>query len=245
MRGSIGMLAMEWLLAPSTVAEAKEHSLPDGTAGYAVGRLGVLGDCPPDNVVAAAFFWNPETMRAAAVEGWSAISPTDGAAAYRAICEAWGERVLAGFDGSERLGELCERVVANASPLGAPTFVGWRDQPLPAVGPGRTFQLCQTMRELRFGRHSVAVQASGMSPLEAILSGPAGEWNAEFFGWPKPYPDVSSLTDRRDEIEAVTDQLHAPDFECLTPDERAELRQLAKDARGHAKEVSATSKDAS
>jgi len=244
MRGSIGMLAMDWLMAPTTAAAAKEFGLPEGTAGYAVGRLGVLGDCPPDNVVAAAFFWNPDTMRAAAVDGWAAINPADGAAAYRNICQAWGERVLDGFVGSERLGVLCERVVQSASPLGAPTFVGWRDQPLPAPGPGRTFQLCQTMRELRFGRHSVAVQASGMSPLEAILAGPAGEWNAEFFGWSKPYPDVSALSDRRDEIEATTDQLHAPDFECLTPDERAELRQLAKDARAHAREMNADGKDA-
>jgi len=84
-----------------------------------------------------------------------------------------------------------------------------------------------------------------MSPLEAILAGPAGEWNAEFFGWPKPYPDVSALADRRNEIEAMTDQLHALDFECLNPDERAELRQLAKDARSHAHEVQTNSKDAS
>lgn len=239
MRGSIGMLAMDWLMAPSTATTASERGLPPGTAGYAMGRLGVLGDVPPDNVVAAAFFWHPDTMRAAAVEGKAAISPFEGAAAYRDICEAWGESVLAGFEGNQRLGELCERVVTSASPLGAPTFVGWRDQPLPEAGPGRTFQLCQTMRELRFGRHSVAVQASGMSPLEAILAGPAGEWNAEFFGWPKPYPDVAALSGRRDEIEAMTDQLHAPDFECLTPDERAELRQLAKDARAYAKEQQA------
>lgn len=240
MRGSIGMLAMDWLMASSTTATASERGLPAGTAGYAVGRLGVLGDVPPDNVVAAAFFWNPDTMRAAAIEGKAAIAPFEGAAVYRDICEAWGDTVLAGFEGSPRLGELCEKVVNSANPHGAPTFVGWRDQPLPAPGPGRTFQLCQTMRELRFGRHTVAVQASGMGPLESILSGPAGEWNAEFFGWPKPYPDVSGLADQRDEIESFTDRLHAPDFEVLTPDERAELRQLAKDARSHAKEQQAS-----
>ena len=119
----------------------------------------------------------------------------------------------------------------GARPHGAPTFVGWRDQPLPAPGPARTFQLCQTMRELRFGRHTVAVQASGMGPLEAILSGPAGEWNAEFFGWSKPYPDVSGLAAARDEIENATDRLHAPDFDVLSDGERAELRDLAKAAR--------------
>ena len=73
-----------------------------------------------------------------------------------------------------------------------------------------------------------AVQSLGMGPLEAILSGPAGEWNAEFFGWPKPYPDVSNLDSARDEIEGLTDQLHAPDFDCLNDDERAEVRGLVK-----------------
>ena len=89
------------------------------------------------------------------------------------------------------------------------------------------------MRELRFARHTVAVQASGMTPLEAILSGPAGEWNAEMFGWARPYPDVSHLAERRDEIESTTDRLHARDFEVLGEDERAELRLLAKAALAH------------
>ena len=43
---------------PSTTEQAVEAGMPDGIAGYAVGRLGVLGDCPVDNVVAAAFFWD-------------------------------------------------------------------------------------------------------------------------------------------------------------------------------------------
>ena len=60
------------------------------------------------------------------------------------------------------------------------------------------------------------------------------EWNAEFFGWPKPYPDVGGLSDEREAIESLTDRLHAPDFETLSDDERAELRELAKAARGHA-----------
>lgn len=234
MRGSIGMLAMEWLMAPSTQAASAARGMPDGLASYAVGRFGVLGDCPVDNVVGAAFFWEPDKMRAMVTEGRAAFDPTAGGAVYAEICQAWGDEKLAGFEGSDRLGALCERVVSTASPLGAPTFVGWRDQHLPAAGPGRTFQLCQTMRELRFARHTVAVQASGMTPLEAILSGPAGEWNAEMFGWAKPYPDVSHLAERRDEIESATDRLHAPDFEVLTDDERAELRLLAKAARAHA-----------
>lgn len=234
MRGSIGMLAMSWLMAPSTTATAEARGLPSGLAAYAMGRLGVLGRCPVDNVVGAAYFWEPDRMRAMVIEGRSEVEPSYGAEVYTEICQAWGAEHLDGFDGADRLAELCERVVDNASPLGAPLFVGWRDQPRPAGGPALSFQLCQVMRELRFGRHTVAVQASGLTPLEAILAGPAGEWNAEMFGWLRPYPDVASLADVRDEVETLTDRLHAADFDVLEPGERAELRELAKAARAHA-----------
>ena len=106
--------------------------------------------------------------------------------------------------------------------------------PRPAnPGPARTFQLAQVMRELRFSRHAVAIQAAGIGPLEAILSGPAGAWNAKMFGWPEPYPDVADLVEAREAAEAATDQMHAADLDVLTDDERADLRDLAKAARAH------------
>ena len=55
--------------SPSTTEQAVEAGMPDGIAGYAVGRLGVLGDCPVDNVVAAAFFWNPDFLAKQIVKG--------------------------------------------------------------------------------------------------------------------------------------------------------------------------------
>ena len=88
------------------------------------------------------------------------------------------------------------------------------------------------MRELRFSRHCVAVQAAGLGPLEAILAGPAA-FSAKMFGWPEPYPDVGDLTEMREEIEAHTDRLHAADLDVLTDPERAELRDVAKAARAH------------
>lgn len=235
-RGSIGMLAMAWLMDDSTKERAAARGMPVENNGmYAIGRLGVLGDCPVDNVVAAAYFWNPDTMRTMVETGRAAMTADEGARHYAEICQEYGAEHLAGLEGVERLGELCEKVVDSASPLGAPTFVGWRDQDRPTeAGPAHTFQLAQCLRELRFGRHAIAVQAAGMGPLEAILSGPAGEWNAEMFGWPRPYPDIADLTDARQAIEDTTNDLHARDFDHLTDDERAELRVLAKAARAHA-----------
>ena len=235
MRGSVGMLAMHWLMCGSTVEKAVAAGMPaDALETYTVGRLGVLGDCPVDNVVGAACFWEPDFLRAKVRAGRAVTAPKDGAAIYTRICQEWGAEHLDGFDGSDRLGELAERVVNAASPLGAPTFAGWRDMPLPPVGPARTFQLVQVLRELGFARFSTALLASDMSPLMAIMSGPTGAWNAKFFGWPAPYPDGAPFADARNAIEAAANTLHARDLDTLTDDERDELRALAKAALAHA-----------
>ncbi|MEM7140921.1 MAG: hypothetical protein AAF548_07790 [Actinomycetota bacterium] len=233
MRGSIGMLAMTWLTAPSTLEKGVAAGMPAGFAQYAVGRWGALGDCPVDNVVGAAFFWDPATVRGLVREGRTAIAPDAGARIWSRICAEWGDDHLDGLAGVERLGELLEAVVDAADPANAPLFVGWRDIVDAPVGPGRTFQLAQAMRELRFSRHCVAVQAAGISPLEAILAGPAA-FSAKMFGHPEPYPDASGLGEVRAEIEAHTDRLHARDLDVLDDAQRAELRELAKAARSHA-----------
>ena len=43
----------------------------------------------------------------------------------------------------------------------------------------------------------------------------------------------NTAADQRNEVEALTDRLHAPDFATLDDAERAELRDLAKAARAH------------
>ncbi len=229
------MLAMHWLLCDFTIEKTTAAGMPAGIPGYAVGRLGVLGDCPVDNVVGAALFWEPDYMRAQVNAGRAVMSPHEGAAIYAKVCQEWGDAVLGDFEDAPRLGELAAEVVASASPIGAPTFAGWRDQALPeAPGGARTFQLMQTMRELGFARHGAAVHASGMSPLMAIMSGPTGAWNARMFGWSEPYPDGEPMREMRDEIEAMSNRLHSADFESLTDDEREEFVALAKGARNHA-----------
>ena len=78
MRGSLGMLAMAWLMAPSTREKAAAAGMGEGQGAYAVGRLGVLGNCPVDNVIGAAFFWAPDHMRSMVEEGRAAFDPIEG-----------------------------------------------------------------------------------------------------------------------------------------------------------------------
>lgn len=236
MRGSIGMLGMHWLMSPSTNTKAQAAGMPEGLAAYAIGRLGVMGDCPPDEVIDAAYFLADDYLRGHIEAGRAVMSPAEGAAIYARICQEWGEDHLDGYEGNARLCELAERIVANASPEGAALFVGWRDQPLPESLPARTMQLVQTMRELGFARHRAAVEASDMSPLDAIMSGPTGAWNARFFGWAEPYPDGEPMGDARKAIEVESNRRHAADFEVLTDEEREEFVTLARGAGAYANE---------
>ena len=234
MRGSIGMLGMQWLMCPSTNTKAHAAGMPDGLAAYAIGRLGVMGDCPVDDVIDAAYFLAPDYLRGQIEAGRAVMGPAQGASIYTRICQEWGEDHLDGYEGNARLCELAERIVASASPDGAALFVGWRDRPLPESLPARTMQLIQTMRELGFARHRAAVDASEMTPLDAIMSGPTGAWNARFFGWAEPYPDGEPMRESRKAIEVESNRRHGADFEGLAEEEREQFVELARGAGAHA-----------
>jgi hypothetical protein len=68
--------------------------------------------------------------------------------------------------------------------------------------------------------------ACGLSPLQAVLSGPGGLGNAAFFGWEEPFEDATGLQLARSEAEALTDRLVSPSWDVLGHDERVELLDL-------------------
>jgi hypothetical protein len=93
------------------------------------------------------------------------------------------------------------------------------------------------MREHRAGAHLVAIRAAGLSPLEAIISGPEGEAGAVAYGWQPPYPPVGPLVRRRLWAEAVTDRIAGQAYAVLDSAERVELVGLLDAAM---KELQAT-----
>ena len=101
---------------------------------------------------------------------------------YLQACQEWGRAHLSGFDDVERLSELAEQVVDQTPSIGAPLFAGWRTLPRAQDAPARLAQVMTTLRELRGAMHLAAVMASGLTPREAIVSGPGGGANASFFG---------------------------------------------------------------
>ncbi|QXJ21870.1 hypothetical protein AGRA3207_002775 [Actinomadura graeca] len=218
--------------------EAKAFSDGTGLQGWAPyfrGRFGVLGDVDADVVAAAAGFFPAGTARRAWDAG-AGLPAADAAARYAAAAHDFGRRKLAAFTEPARLADLLQIVADGADVTGAPLFAGWRAMGVPEDDRARVLHLAHVIRELRGGLHVVAVLASGLTPLEAVLSGtspflPHGEPNAEWFGWPRPYPEITDDTRRRRAAaERLTDELMAPAFARLRDTEAAELTVLLKEA---------------
>jgi hypothetical protein len=230
---AIGALGGAYMISPEAKAAGKAAGYR-GWQFYMRGRGGVLGDVDADVVTAALGFLAPTHVRTA-WEAGRAVGPVDEAVrTYSATAAAWGRNRLSGADGLDRLADLLGRVAAAADPAGLPLFAGWRAVPLDDDAPARVVQLAHVLREHRGGAHLVAVLASGLTPLEAVLAGPGGAGNAAFFGWPEPYPQVDEgVRARRATAETLTDALVAPAYATLTDDEAGELSRLLKAVLAH------------
>jgi hypothetical protein len=211
---------------PRTMRRAREIGLT-GWSFYVAGRGGALGDVRADTVAAAMGFIFPAAVR----DGWDAARrvapPMEIASDSLAECCRWGREYLGEVSGIDRLIELAERVVINAEPAGMPLFAAWRAMPIPDDAPGaRAAVLLHLLREHRGSAHLLAVRASALTPLEAIIAGPDGEAGATAFGWPPPYPAFEPLVRRRTWAEALTDRIAGGAYRILEPAERQELARL-------------------
>ncbi|MEV6281006.1 hypothetical protein [Nocardia sp. NPDC051832] len=217
--------------------EAKDFAATTGVdgflGGYVRGRGGVLGDVDAD-VVSSAFGFLPlNTIRA----GWdttAAIPAAKAAEGYLGACQDFGRRKLAAFEAAPRLAELLEAVVQEADSAGSALFAGWRAMPLAADAPARVLHLAHTLRELRGGLHLMAIRASGLTPLQAVVikgspfnDGPA---QAAWFGWDTPFPEITpELRERWERAEALTDEMISPAFSVLGVAASAEFVALVSD----------------
>ena len=241
-KGPIGDLGGAWMSSPAEEAASEAAGL-DGWQLYFLGRHGVLGDVDPDVVLAAAYVFPADHLRAEWLAGRAVMTPGEALDRYVAVCHEWGEQRLAGFAGAARLAELGQRVIDAADVVGLPLFAGWRAMPVPSgddpIGAARSFgHVCQVLREHRGACHGVALAALQLDPLMAILANPDGERpedNAVEYGWQPPFP-APTEADRqlRAEVERLTDDLVAAAYDALTADELAELVALLRSAHTHA-----------
>lgn len=227
-----------WMQGPGVNARAAELGMPSGEDLWIVGRAGVLGDGDADVAAAGLAFLSPTRVRLAWESLPAGLTPRAAAASYAELCCDWGRTALADFDTSDmlRLDGLGRRVAAAASPALGAVFAGWRAIPEPDDVGARVALTMHVLRELRGGAHIIAVQACGLTPLDAVLVSPAppprsGPVWAEHLGWTGPFPDVEHKRPLRAEAEKVTSQLMEGPLSALEPDELAEFAELVETTR--------------
>ena len=218
-----------FMISKQAKAFAVDHRMR-GRPAYVLGRGSVLGDVDADVVTAAFGFWPADVVRESWDQGRAVLDVATARERYAEMCRSWGRARLAGLSDPARLAELLSWVVDGCDVVGLPLFAGWRAVPLPDDDLGAVTEQLHVMRERRGGLHLLAVIACGLTPLQAVLSGPGGTSNATFFGHDEPFEDVSGLTTARSEAEALTDRLAAPAFDVLAHDERVELLNLLREA---------------
>lgn len=180
---------------------------------YMIGRGGVLGDVHPQVVASAMVFPSPALVARAWAQGRASMDPSEGARRFDGLCQAWGTRALQGRD-LVRTAELLERLVAGLDVSSAPLAAGWRAMPAATDRPARVAQLINVLREHRGGKHAVAVAASGLTPIEAVI-GAEGELMGQMYEWEPPYPDPVTVVERKEQAEALTNRIVAASYASL------------------------------
>jgi hypothetical protein len=227
-----------WMIGAPTDQLAAELGLASGTDLWIVGRAGVLGNCDAAAAAAGLAFLGPNRVRAA-WEGLPAgLTHRQVADAYTALCCQWGANELAKFDRTRmsRLDELGRRIADAADGSLGVVFAGWRAQPQPDDVNARAALTMHVLRELRGGAHIIAVNACGITPLEAVLASPAppprsGPVWAEHLGWIGPFPDTTDHREARMEAERLTSKMMAPIYDSIGDDALAEFAELVETTR--------------
>jgi hypothetical protein len=209
--------------SPQTLRRARLLGL-SGWAYHVSARAGALGDVRPETVAAAIGFIAPEAV----TDGWEAAAkasdPREVATWHLHELCRWGADQLGGFPRLDRLLDLTRRVVHAVDPAGLTLFAAWRAMPVPDTAPGaQAAVMVHLLHEHRMGVHVVAVRASGLTPLEAIIAGPEGETGAVAFGWQPPYPQAGPIVRRLMWAESVADALAGQAYTQLELGERVEL----------------------
>ena len=227
-----------WMLDRSTADYGVSLGFHTGEEYWIVGRGGALGDVDHQIAAAALAFIAPSAVHEAWDHVPSGMTPRGVTETYAARCTGWGTDTLAPFDPDrmERLDHYGRRIADGASPSLGVLFAAWRAVAQPDDIGGRATLTMQVLREMRGAAHIVAIQACGLTPLDAILASPApaprsgAPW-AENLGWRGPFRDAEEVRASRLEAERLTTEIIAAHLAVLSPDELADFAELVDTTR--------------
>ncbi len=227
-----------WMTGPLTDRLAIDLGLQSGSDLWIVGRAGVLGDGDADVAAAGLGFLSPERVRAAWESLPDGLTHRQVADAYAALCCRWGATELAKFD-ENRMATLDElgRAIADAADASiGGVFAGWRAQLQPDDVNARVALTMHVLREMRGGAHIIAVNACGITPLQAVLASPAppprsGPAWAEHLGWTGPFGDAVAAREARAEAERLTSRIVARIYGSIGASALDEFAELVESTR--------------
>lgn len=227
--GAIGQVPARFMLDTATYEHAAALGF-DGIDFYFLGRGGPLGDVEGHVVAAALVFFEPSTVVAAWERARQVRPPREAAAEFARCGHRWAEAHLPDGVDYGRLAELLGKVVAGASPAGAPLFAAWAAMDEPSAPKALALQRLNLLRELRGAMHGGAVLAEGLSPIESLSV--RTPFMAGLFGWGEPLADAQVYKAAWERAEEGTDRAMARHLEVLGAAERDELVELCSVVQG-------------
>ena len=230
--------------------------------GYFASRAAPLGRVPAEVVDALFYNFVPGEVAACIPAVWDITTPEAALAANRQGCVAALRRILGELADSPELAraaDLAVRAAMNAPAEGRILYAGLRSLPVPDEPVAKLWHAATLLREHRGDGHNIALVAAGIDGQEAhVLAAIDGGQTPRQYGRLNPLDDkqlaavVDGLRDRglvddsdkftaagrelKDHIEALTDRLAAPAYDCLEP---AEIAQLIADLEPLAARIAA------
>jgi hypothetical protein len=219
---------------------------------YFAGRAAPLGLVPAEVVDALFYNFAPGEVARHIPQVWEITTPEAAIAARRAGCVKAIRRILGDrVDTPEfaRAADLLVQAATSAPYGGRPMYAALRTLPVPDEVVARTFHAASLLREHRGDGHIAALVTEGVGGLEAhVLFALGMDMPAEKFGRIHHLPAaqlaevIGGMRDRgligddgwltgsgravKRRVEALTDDLAAPPYESLAPDELEELVAL-------------------
>ncbi len=226
------------MLDRSTAEYGVSLGFHTGEEYWIVGRGGALGDVDPEIAAAALAFIAPSAVREAWEHVPSGMTPRGVTETYAGALHELGHgrarAVRSGPHGASRPLRPADR--GWRQPFAGVLFAAWRSVAQPDDVGGRATLTMQVLREMRGAAHIIAIQACGLTPLDAILASPApaprsgAPW-AENIGWSGPFRDPEEVRASRLEAERLTTEIIAAHLAVLSPDELADFAELVDTTR--------------
>ncbi len=230
--------------------------LDDRMAGYFASRSAPMGAVPADVVIATFFNFDPGLVRRSMDGVWERVTPADMSAARLCAADRMIRRHAGAFVETAELTEAADlartaAVAACARPEGRPLFAGHASLPWPDEPHLVLWHAQSLLREFRGDGHIVALTVEGLDGCEALVThAAAGDVSADILratrqrsgddwlaaeerlrerGWLDPDLAFTELgRERRDWIEARTDELATAPYDAIGVDGCARLRELCR-----------------